>query len=135
MPLQADPKFFLRYTNIYVDWPSVNEDMCEKAVSPHECRLRDLSYAAPLYVDVRYTLGNGSVRTKQGVMLGRIPIMLRSSRCWLRGKTMSELEEVKECPYDPGAYTHQCLPLLYRTQWLTDVCGSLCRRLLCRAWY
>ncbi len=101
---QADPKFFLRYTNIYVDWPSVNEDMCEKAMSPHECRLRDLSYAAPLYVDVKYTLGNGSVRHKTGVMLGRIPIMLRSSRCWLRGKTHEELEQVKECPYDPGGY-------------------------------
>lgn len=99
---QADPKFFLRYTNIYVDWPSVNEDMCEKAISPHDCRLRDLSYAAPLYVDVKYTLGNGQVKNKTGVMLGRIPIMLRSSRCWLRGKTMTELEDVKECPYDPG---------------------------------
>lgn len=102
--MQADPKFFLRYTNIYVDWPSVNEDMCEKAVSPHECRLRDLSYAAPLYVDVKYTLGSGVVKNKTGVMLGRIPIMLRSSRCWLRGKTHSELEDVKECPYDPGGY-------------------------------
>jgi DNA-directed RNA polymerase III subunit RPC2 len=27
--------------------------MSEKPVTPHECRLRDLSYSAPVYVDVR----------------------------------------------------------------------------------
>ena len=38
------------------------------------------------------------------VLIGRIPIMLRSRKCWLRGKSDRELEEVKECPYDPGGY-------------------------------
>jgi DNA-directed RNA polymerase III subunit RPC2 len=27
-----------------------------------------------------------------------------SSRCWLRGKSAGELEDVKECPFDPGGY-------------------------------
>ena len=98
-----DPKFFLRYTNIYVARPSVNEDLTEKRVTPHECRLRDLTYSAPVYVDVRYQRGSVPVVVKHQC-IGRIPIMLRSRKCWLRGKGDRELEEVKECPYDPGGY-------------------------------
>ena len=100
---EADPKFFFRYTSIHIGRPSVNEDMIEKMVSPHECRLRDMSYAAPVYVDVRYTKGN-QVVVHKNLMIGRIPIMLRSSKCQLRGKTERELEELKECPFDPGGY-------------------------------
>lgn len=48
----------MRYTNIAVGRPSVNEDLSEKRVTPHECRLRDLTYSAPVYVDLRYQLGN-----------------------------------------------------------------------------
>lgn len=81
----------------------MNEDLSEKAVTPHECRLRDLSYAAPVYVDVKYTRQNMVVNAK-AVCIGRIPIMLRSSRCWLRGKSERELEDVRECPFDPGGY-------------------------------
>ena len=100
---EADPKFFFRYTNISVGPPSVNEDMIEKRVTPHECRLRDMSYAAPVYVDVKYTKGNTVVPHKN-LMIGRIPIMLRSSKCGLRGRSERELEELKECPFDPGGY-------------------------------
>ena len=82
--LQADPKFFLRYTNIYVDQPSVTDDMSDKKVSPHECRLRDLSYSAPVYVDLRYQRGS-AIMTARKVPIGRIPIMLRSDKCYLRG--------------------------------------------------
>lgn len=99
----VEPKWFLRYTNIYVARPSVNEDMAETPCTPHDCRLRDLSYSAPCYVDVRYVRGATTVVSK-GVCIGRIPIMLRSSRCYLRGASEGELEALKECPYDPGGY-------------------------------
>jgi DNA-directed RNA polymerase III subunit RPC2 len=39
-----------------------------------------------------------------GVPIGRIPIMLRSDKCILNGKTESELAQLKECAYDPGGY-------------------------------
>ena len=67
------------------------------------CRLRDLTYSAPCYVDIRYQRGNQTVVTRN-VCIGRIPIMLRSRKCWLRGKGDRELEDAKECPYDPGGY-------------------------------
>ena len=50
-------QWFLRYTNIQVERPSVNEDMAEVPITPHDCRLRDLTYAAPCYVDLRYVRG------------------------------------------------------------------------------
>jgi hypothetical protein len=31
--------------------------MAEVPITPHDCRLRDLTYAAPCYVDLRYVRG------------------------------------------------------------------------------
>lgn len=52
-------------------------------ISPHECRLRDMTYSAPIKVDVEYTRGNQRV-LRSGIVIGRMPIMLRSSRCILK---------------------------------------------------
>ena len=101
---EADPKFFLRYTDIFVGEPSLDEDAFNvMSVTPFECRLRDCTYSAPLYVDVRYTRDKKIVN-KSGIMIGRIPIMLRSSKCVLAGMTDEELGQAKECMYDPGGY-------------------------------
>jgi len=99
-----DPKFYLRYTNIWVGEPSIEEDSYNStAASPAQCRLRDCTYSAPIYVDVRYTRGRQIVK-KTKVMIGRIPIMLRSARCMLTNKTEEQLMDMGECPYDPGGY-------------------------------
>lgn len=73
------------------------------AVTPHECRLRDLTYSAPVYVDVRYTKGRTICNVKK-VQIGRIPIMLRSCICVLHGCSEKKLVNMKECPHDPGGY-------------------------------
>jgi DNA-directed RNA polymerase III subunit RPC2 len=52
---------------------------------------------------VKYTRQRQIV-TKNGVQIGKIPIMLRSDRCVLNGKSEEELAELKECAYDPGGY-------------------------------
>lgn len=41
-----------RYTNIYVGRPSVEEDMVASNITPQQCRLRDITYAAPVTVDI-----------------------------------------------------------------------------------
>ena len=41
---------------------------------------------------------------KNNLEIGKMPIMLRSKKCVLRGKSESELAALKECPYDPGGY-------------------------------
>lgn len=38
------------------------------------------------------------------VIIGRMPIMLKSSKCVLYGKDEDELAKVGECPLDPGGY-------------------------------
>lgn len=101
---EADPKFFLRYTDIYVGEPNLEEEaFVTSNVTPFQCRLRDCTYSAPLYVNVKYTRQR-QIITKNGVQIGRIPIMLRSEKCVLNGKTPSELAVMKECEYDPGGY-------------------------------
>ncbi|KAI3824679.1 hypothetical protein L1987_06148 [Smallanthus sonchifolius] len=42
--------------------------------------------------------------TKKGLVIGRMPIMLRSLSCVLHGKDEDELAKLGECPLDPGGY-------------------------------
>eukprot|EP00429_Kryptoperidinium_foliaceum_P095383 CAMPEP_0176186648 /NCGR_PEP_ID=MMETSP0121_2-20121125/1979_1 /TAXON_ID=160619 /ORGANISM="Kryptoperidinium foliaceum, Strain CCMP 1326" /LENGTH=1173 /DNA_ID=CAMNT_0017525141 /DNA_START=50 /DNA_END=3571 /DNA_ORIENTATION=- len=99
----SDPKWFLKYEHITVGRPCKKEDMCMTETSPHMCRLRDFTYSAPIYVDIQYFKGDSVVR-KRNVEIGLLPVMLRSCLCVLHGKTESEIEQLGECPYDPGGY-------------------------------
>ncbi|XP_039135098.1 DNA-directed RNA polymerase III subunit 2 [Dioscorea cayenensis subsp. rotundata] len=114
-----DPAMYLRYTNIYVARPSRITDTINEPLTPHGCRLSDSTYAADILVDVEYTIGHGTAKTpKKGelkdgpptlqmrrkVIIGRMPIMLRSSHCVLTGKDETELAKLGECPLDPGGY-------------------------------
>lgn len=44
--------------------------MSSKQTTPNECRLRDLTYSAPIYVDIEYTRGTQRVIRKD-LLLGR----------------------------------------------------------------
>ena len=106
MLCDADPNFFLRYTGIHIGEPAEEEEGLVgalKEVTPQECRLRDMTYAAPIFVDVEYTKGGRLVKRPK-LPIGRMPVMLRSCRCVLAGKDAVELAALKECPYDPGGY-------------------------------
>lgn len=100
----ADPVWYLKYLNIYVGSPDVEESFnITKPISPHECRLRDMTYSAPITVDIEYTRGSQRV-VRNNLPVGRMPIMLRSSNCVLTGKSPAELASLNECPIDPGGY-------------------------------
>ncbi len=63
---EHDPKFYLRYTDCWVGEPSVQEDSYTATqVTPFQCRLRDCTYSAPIYVNVRYTRGKHIVKKKK----------------------------------------------------------------------
>ncbi|KAJ7762756.1 hypothetical protein DFH07DRAFT_813352 [Mycena maculata] len=99
----VDPRFWLKYTDINVGLPDRNEpDAIDKKVTPHECRLRDITYSAPIMVTIHYTRGKNIVQ--RSVNIGRLPIMLRSSKCVLTGKSDAQLARMTECPLDPGGY-------------------------------
>ncbi|XP_069128517.1 DNA-directed RNA polymerase III subunit RPC2-like isoform X2 [Argopecten irradians] len=100
----ADPNFYMKYLNIYVGMPDVEEGFnITKPISPHECRLRDMTYSAPLTVDIEYTRGNQRI-VRKNLPIGRMPMMLRSSNCVLTGKSPAEMAKLNECPMDPGGY-------------------------------
>jgi DNA-directed RNA polymerase III subunit RPC2 len=65
--------------------------------------LRDMTYSAEIEVDIEYTRGRLVVR-KREISIGRLPLMLRSSKCVLRGKTDAQMTLLNECPLDPGGY-------------------------------
>ncbi|ANB15047.1 DNA-directed RNA polymerase II core subunit RPB2 [Sugiyamaella lignohabitans] len=100
---------------------------------PQEARLRNLTYSSPLYVDMRKRVlfskdvgGAPGTRGADGgtgnneiewypdpnepeepiskVYIGKVPIMLRSKFCMLRGLREHEFYELNECPYDQGGY-------------------------------
>lgn len=100
----ADPNWFLKYLDIKVGRPEIEEGYnVSKSTTPHECRLRDISYCAPITVSIEYTRGQQRVVHNE-LVIGRMPIMLRSRNCVLYNKNFAELIKVKECPYDPGGY-------------------------------
>ncbi|KAG6865344.1 DNA-directed RNA polymerase III subunit [Blastosporella zonata] len=99
----VDPRFWLKYTDINVGFPDRNEmSSIDRKVTPNECRLRDITYAAPVMVTIQYTRGRSIVQ--RNVNIGRLPIMLRSSKCVLTNRSEAELARMIECPLDPGGY-------------------------------
>lgn len=103
----VDPSIYLRFKDVRIGEPSMAVDGVQEQVTPHMCRLSDMTYAAPIYVNVEYVQGSHDQKTiveKNDVIIGRMPIMLRSCCCVLHGKDESELARYGECPLDPGGY-------------------------------
>ncbi|XP_010536382.1 PREDICTED: DNA-directed RNA polymerase III subunit 2 [Tarenaya hassleriana] len=103
----VDPSLYLRFKDVKIDGPSVVLSGVLEDINPHMCRLADMTYAAPIFVDVEYVQGSHDQKTivkRDNVMIGRMPIMLRSQRCVLYGKDEQELARLGECPLDPGGY-------------------------------
>lgn len=75
----------------------------QNEITPNECRLRDMTYAAAIRVDVKYVRGK-EIISRRNIAIGRLPIMLRSSKCRLAGKNDREMAHMNECALDPGGY-------------------------------
>lgn len=103
----TDPSIYLRFLDVRIGEPSVTVNAVSETINPHMCRLSDLTYAAPILVDIEYIEENHAQkapREKRDVVIGRMPIMLRSRCCVLHGKDEAELARLGECPLDPGGY-------------------------------
>ncbi|CAI4993759.1 CRE_collapsed_G0052300.mRNA.1.CDS.1 [Saccharomyces cerevisiae] len=98
----VDPEFYLKYVDIRVGKKSSSSTK-DYLTPPHECRLRDMTYSAPIYVDIEYTRGRNVIMHKD-VEIGRMPIMLRSNKCILYDADESKMAKLNECPLDPGGY-------------------------------
>lgn len=103
---EVDPNFSMRVLDIHVGEPLIYDNHSQgraMPLYPQECRLRDLTYAAPMTVDVVYNRG-GTFIQKKGVHLGYMPIMLRSGQCNLSSLSPQGMADHGECPLDPGGY-------------------------------
>jgi len=107
--VETPPRYLLKFEQIYLSKPTHWEkDGAPTPMMPNEARLRNLTYSAPLYVDITKSVikdGKEPVETQhQKTFIGKIPIMLRSTYCLLNGMTDRDLTELNECPLDPGGY-------------------------------
>lgn len=106
--IEKPVQYALRFEQIYLSKATHWEkDGSSAPMTPNDARLRNLTYAAPLYVDVvKKVTRDGYVDEKkfEKKFIGKIPIMLRSSYCILAVMSDRDLAELNECPLDPGGY-------------------------------
>lgn len=75
-----------------------------RQILPAEARLRNITYAAPMFLEI-VPLFNGIERpTYSDVYIGEVPVMAKSRLCYLGSMTKEELIEKGEDPEDPGGY-------------------------------
>jgi DNA-directed RNA polymerase beta subunit len=72
-------------------------------VFPNEARIRNLTYAAPVWVTITPII-NGIQDKPEKVYIGDMPVMVKSNNCSTHGMTAEELIEKGEDPSDPGGY-------------------------------
>jgi DNA-directed RNA polymerase II subunit RPB2 len=107
-------EFRLSFENVTYMKPRIQEATGRvKTMFPQEARIRNFTYAAQMFTDVRFVARTYSgenlshmeedVRVFEGISLGKIPVMLGSSLCNMRDYPIS-YEDIKECPNDPFGY-------------------------------
>lgn len=99
-PVKIDIEGYnLELGRIRIGTPSVTgSGECPEPRYPFECRLRNLTYSAPILLEFI----ENSVPVE--VEVGHLPIMLRSKFCLLNGMDDNELIGRGEDPEDPGGY-------------------------------
>lgn len=99
------PGYKVVIKNFKLGDPQVKEidGSVNKNITPMECRHRDITYAVPLYVTfIPYE--NNIPENPIDVVVGEIPLMVKSSKDPLSRVTAEELISMGEDPKDPGGY-------------------------------
>lgn len=75
-----------------------------RQILPNEARLRNLSYSAPIFLEIIPVFNGVERPVYSDVFIGELPVMLKSKLCYLSGMRRDELIENGEDPEDPGGY-------------------------------
>lgn len=112
-------KDFTYKINLTLNNPSLSkpilqsQDGSQQLMTPHLARMNSLTYGVNLYVDINIhieTINEDGVIERQetkvpNVIIGKIPVMVRSKACVLTMMPgLAEQEGKHECRYDPGGY-------------------------------
>lgn len=104
----------VKFLNVSIRKPTIFENNgALTPMYPNDARLRNLTYAAPVYLDMEVTTtltdpGKGTketrVRNLQRVLAGKIPVMVGSKYCLLSESPEKHPRELGECSADPFGY-------------------------------
>lgn len=105
----------ITFGQIYMSKPLIHElNDTIKPLYPNEARIRGLTYAAPMFIDVHYSLVHRNekgilsdqtvTKTESKIPFLKLPVMLHSKYCHLSDHTEKSLPDVGECEYDQGGY-------------------------------
>eukprot|EP00743_Colponemidia_sp_Colp-15_P004321 GILK01004661.1.p1 GENE.GILK01004661.1~~GILK01004661.1.p1 ORF type:complete len:1171 (+),score=217.57 GILK01004661.1:162-3674(+) len=108
-------KYEIKFGQLFVSKATMTEaDGSTASMFPNEARLRNLTYSAPLYVNMtKKTIVSteeneaGEIQEEEEirkVFIGKVPLMLRSKYCILSGGSDKDLTMLGECVYDQGGY-------------------------------
>lgn len=107
-------EFKLSFENVSYIKPRIQEATGRiKPMLPMEARIRNFTYAAQMFADVRFLARtykgenldtyDEEFRVFEGISMGKIPVMLGSSLCLLKDYPL-RLDEYGECAHDPLGY-------------------------------
>jgi DNA-directed RNA polymerase subunit B len=94
----------IRLGKVRIGEPYIREaDGSIRKILPREARIRDLTYAAPIFVEMTPIVNGKELETTE-VHIGDLPIMVKSKFCPLSKMSREELIAAGEDPDDPGGY-------------------------------
>eukprot|EP00041_Stephanoeca_diplocostata_P005102 m.56360 g.56360 ORF g.56360 m.56360 type:complete len:1192 (-) comp15578_c1_seq5:179-3754(-) len=109
--IKDTPTTRVNFGQVYLSKPTHWEnDGASNPMMPNDARLRNLTYWAALYIDITSTVEypgeehRSEEKVHERVVIGKVPIMLRSQYCVLHDFSDSDLMYLNECPHDSGGY-------------------------------
>ena len=113
--VQHEYEVTLDFDKISIRKPTIFENNgAIHPMMPNDARLRNLTYAAPLNVDIKITttfvdhtrngIRESNVRIFPNVHLGKIPVMVGSKYCLLHDQKHVHPSSMGECTEDAGGY-------------------------------
>ena len=116
-PPPREVEVCIEFANVQIRKPTIFENNgAITPMYPNDARLRNMTYAAPIYTDIiaTYTMKTPSPgaeptisvsrRTLPHVQVGRIPVMVGSDFCLLSDTPEKTPRELGECSEDIGGY-------------------------------
>ena len=115
VPVNREYEVHLEFSNPQFKKPTIFENNgAVLPMMPNDARLRNLTYASPLFVDIHVTYieidntqgGRQSIRKRlfPNVHLGKIPVMVGSTACLLADQKHANPATMGECAEDMGGY-------------------------------